>query len=160
SVTSDLSGVMASSASVDVVVKSTPPTPMITATDTLLCQGLATKLTSSVAAGDQWYKDGIAIPGVTGQGYLTDSAGAYTVTAQDNGCSSGPSASRIVALVASPAASVTSGGPRQFCTGDSVKLQANTDNTLVYQWLVDGNPIPGATTPNYAVTRSGTYTVL
>lgn len=51
------------------------------------------------------------------------------------------------------------GSDQIICTGDSVQLDTNLDNTFTYTWYENGNPIPGETNPSYTVTHAGTYTV-
>jgi len=46
---------------------------------------------SSVPGGNQWYVNGILIPGAAGPFYITDSTGVYTDIVTVNGCSSLPS---------------------------------------------------------------------
>jgi len=70
-----------------VMVNPIPPAPVITpgavmAGDTIF---------SSAPAGNQWYLDGVMIPGATGQFYVTNSIGIYTDIITINGCSSDPS---------------------------------------------------------------------
>ena len=63
------------------VVLPLPPVPTIT-------QNLNT-LTSSSPTGNQWYLNGVLIPGATGQNYTITLNGTYTVVVTDaNGCSS------------------------------------------------------------------------
>ncbi|MCX6252057.1 MAG: T9SS type A sorting domain-containing protein [Bacteroidetes bacterium] len=65
-----------------VSVNPVPPTPVIT----LVATGDA--LTSDALAGNQWYLDGILIPGATSQTYVPTQTGHYTVVVTINGCSS------------------------------------------------------------------------
>jgi hypothetical protein len=63
-----------------VVVNPLPPTPTITANDTVL--------TSSSQTGNQWYLNGNIISGATSQTYTVTQNGYYTVVVTDsNGCS-------------------------------------------------------------------------
>jgi hypothetical protein len=57
-----------------------PPTPVITL--------FSNQLTSNSSSGNQWYKDGVLIPGATGQTYNATSFGVYTVVTTVNGCAS------------------------------------------------------------------------
>jgi len=66
-----------------VTVNPIPPTPTITES--------GTTLTSSATSGNQWYLDGVAIPGATGQTYEVTESGEYYVIVTLNGCSSDPS---------------------------------------------------------------------
>jgi len=67
----------------NVVVNPIPATPVITQHgDTL---------SSSAATGNQWYLDGVEIPGATGQQHVCVYTGTYTVLVTLNGCSSAPS---------------------------------------------------------------------
>jgi hypothetical protein len=71
-----------------VAVNPIPATPVITQhIDTLI---------SSAASGNQWYFNGVAIPGATAQKHLAVYAGNYTVVVTLNGCSSAISNSLLV----------------------------------------------------------------
>ncbi len=63
-----------------VTVKPTPSTPVITQNGNVL--------TSSSATGNQWYHNGTAISGATGQTYTETANGTYTDIVTTNGCSS------------------------------------------------------------------------
>ena len=52
---------------------------------------------------------------------------------------------------------ITPGGPTTFCAGGSVTLTSSSASGN--QWLLNGNPIGGATNQTYAATASGSYTV-
>ena len=56
-------------------------------------------------------------------------------------------------------ASVTANGATTFCNGNTVTLQANTGNNLLYQWMLNGMPVSGATSYQYNAGQSGSYTV-
>jgi len=53
-------------------------------------------LVSSSSVGNQWYLDGVAIPGATGQKHIAVYIGTYEVVVTQNGCSSAPSNSILV----------------------------------------------------------------
>jgi len=57
-------------------------------------------------------------------------------------------------------ATVTPAGNTQFCPGGSVILNANTGGGFSYQWLIDSQPIPGATNSVYDASLSGNYFVI
>jgi hypothetical protein len=63
-----------------VTVNPIPATPTITSNDFVL--------TSSAPAGNQWYLEGVPIPGATGQTYTVENTGWYWVVVTLDGCSS------------------------------------------------------------------------
>ncbi len=65
-----------------------PATPVITRNGNLM--------TSSAAAGNQWYKNGVAITGATAQTYTILADGTYTDIVTLNGCSSDVSNSIVI----------------------------------------------------------------
>ncbi len=65
-----------------------PATPVITRNGNLI--------TSSAAAGNQWYKNGVAITGATAQTYTILADGTYTDIVTLNGCSSDVSNSIVI----------------------------------------------------------------
>jgi hypothetical protein len=72
-----------SSPNFNVIVNPMPATPVITQNgDTL---------TSSANTGNQWYLDGVLIPGATGKQHVAVYTGTYTVVVTVNACGSAPS---------------------------------------------------------------------
>jgi trimeric autotransporter adhesin len=71
-----------------VTVNAKPATPVITRNEDIL--------TSNAATGNQWYRDGILIPGALDQTYTVTDDGTYTVVVTLNGCSSDVSNSIVV----------------------------------------------------------------
>lgn len=73
-------GCSAISSTTSVTVNPLPPVPTVTTNGALL--------TSSSASGNQWYLNGMAIPGATAQTYTVAQNGNYTVAVTNgNGCS-------------------------------------------------------------------------
>lgn len=84
-------------------------------------------------------------------------SGTYTLTA-DNTCGSAVS-TPITVTVTRPVDTITALGATTFCNGDSVILQANTGNGLIYQWRKNGQIIINATGSTYTAKTTGNYTV-
>lgn len=83
---------------VEGVVLPGPPVPSITPQWNIL--------TSSATSGNQWYLNGVLIPGATGQVYVATQAGNYTVVVTDaNGCSATSLPSFTTSLADGPDAS-------------------------------------------------------
>lgn len=76
----DGNGCSAGSSVLVVSVNPFPSAPLITVSGFIL--------TSNYVFGNQWYLDGIFIPGATSQNYTATSNGVYTVVVTENGCSS------------------------------------------------------------------------
>src|SRR5205085_8888086 len=70
----------AASAATVVTVNPTPSTPAVNAGGpTNFCGSGSVLLTSSSASGNQWFSNGVAINGATGQTYTATATGSYTV---------------------------------------------------------------------------------
>ena len=85
----------AATATATFTVNPTPPQPTITSS----IGGGTETLTSSAAAGNQWYRDGVLVPGATNQTIVVAPAqrGSYTVVVTSvSGCASAPSVPRVV----------------------------------------------------------------
>lgn len=104
----------------------------------------------------RWFRNGILLPGATGENLLAGLSGTYTVEGTDpEGCSvlSAP----LEVTVESPAPPVVQ-GPSEGCPGGAVVLSASgTSGGGTLRWYRDGLPIPGATGDTLSVREGGTY---
>ncbi|HEX8151471.1 MAG TPA: IPT/TIG domain-containing protein, partial [Thermoanaerobaculia bacterium] len=125
---------------------------------TTFCSGGSVTLSSSSASGNQWYLNGNPIGGATAQAYAATATGAYTVVVT-NGCPSAPSSATNVTVNPAPSTpTITPNGPTTFCAGGSVTLTSSSASGN--QWLLNGNPIGGATSQAYVASGAGAYTVV
>jgi len=149
----------APSASTAVTVNSTP-TPAVTPSGpTAFCTGGSVTLTSSSAAGNQWYDGATPLSGQTNQTYIASTNGNYNVVVTANGCPSAPSASTAVTVSAMPPTpAVTSGGPTTFCAGGSVTLTSSS--ATGNQWYDGTTLLAGKTGQTFAATANGNYNVV
>lgn len=132
--------------------------PFITANKaTSFCAGGNVTFTSSIASGNQWYKDNKLITGATAKTYVADASGVYTVKVVSGGCSRTAEAIRVTvsAYPAKPVISVAGG--TVVCSGVKVTLTSSAGSGN--QWLRGGVAIEGATARTYLPTLTGTYTV-
>lgn len=144
------SGCIDTSATVDVTVI-TAPVSVISYTGSLtICAGKSIMLSAPSGAGYsyQWYKDGVAISGETNLDYAAVADGTYTlrVTA-GSGC-----------FAFSNGVTVTVVPPTYPIISESGNT-LSTSGFTAYQWYLNNNPIPGATSASYTVTQNGFYTV-
>ncbi|GAA3996366.1 hypothetical protein GCM10022408_03710 [Hymenobacter fastidiosus] len=89
--------------------------------------------------------------------------GTYTVTntvAANGACQAATAATQVI-ISAVPAAALAVSGPTTICQGSTVLLTANGGGTgATYQFLLNGQPINGATAATYAAAQSGSYSVV
>jgi len=154
-----------SSPTFNVVVNPIPATPVITQHgDTL---------TSSAITGNQWYLDGVMIPGATGNQHIAVYTGTYTVVVTLNGCSSDISNGILVLPVGMNEVSISRSmsiypNPNLGQFSIEVKTQTSEEYTIeVYNslgsllWKQEGVIISGTYTAKVDLpgSPSGIYTV-
>ena len=132
--------------------------------DTVVCDGGHTTLIATVEGGlgeasYQWYKNGFAIAGATGNEYETEAlhvneTAAYTVSVTQTGiaCTATSTQFNVAVYDAIEVALVASSEVN--CVGGTVTLTAVATNgipgdVLTYQWFRNGNPINGANGAQY-----------
>lgn len=115
--------------------------------------------TDSVAYTYAWYKDDVEIPNTDSAHFEISEAGIYNVKVSTlEGCFS--FASEIVASInAYPTSNITFNGDTIICVGESNVLYANSDLATAYQWIKDGEDIPGSINSYQYVYGAGSYQV-
>lgn len=138
-----------------------PLTVNVSSTISEICPGDSLEITSQVlgmATAFQWLLDGIPIPGATQATHPAVSSGNYQLQVTDaNGCN-----------YLSPGLSLTPGNPPNaiadqpsdtlICAGQSISLTGHGIGT--YQWLLDGQAIPGANDSVFDATSGGNYSLV
>jgi hypothetical protein len=108
-------------------------------------------LTSSAAAGNQWYRDNQSIAGATASNLVVKTAAAYTVTATVGGITSGASAPVSITVKPLPAKPVIT-----VDGSNNMVSSATTGN----QWYISNTtPINGATAQTYRPAANDLYSV-
>jgi hypothetical protein len=140
-----------SSRSITVTVLSYPDTPQVNAGGPLsFCTGSTVKLTSSPQSNYQWYKDGTAIDGASGQSFTAAVPGSYQVYTT-NTCGSKGSAPVAVTVIPIPGTPVI--------RLDTLKSELVSSNESGNQWYLDGDLINGANGQRLKPSQSGNYSV-
>ncbi|MFG4001335.1 Ig-like domain-containing protein, partial [Flavobacterium aquidurense] len=140
-----------------VTVNSLPATPTISPSSTApICFGGNIVLTSSTASGYQWYKDGVAISGATGNTYSAVASGTYTVVTSNANCSSLVSQGRTVTVNPKPTVSIT--GNLTACLTTTLSAVSDASSST-YVWYKDNLVIAGQTSSSLVVNADGDYKV-
>jgi gliding motility-associated-like protein len=138
-----------------------PLTLSITAADPDICPGDTVLLSSQVvgnAATYQWLQNGIPVPGAVAPTHPATSAGDYVLQITDaNGCAYHSDTLNLLPGNP-PLAGTDAPSDSLICAGRSISLQGHGTGT--YQWLLNGQPIPGATDSVYDATASGSYSLV
>jgi gliding motility-associated-like protein len=157
-------GCSATAAPVNLTALAAPPAPTILVKGSaFFCTDGAGVELEALAGQDglsfQWLQDGQPVAGATTRTLLVNTSGQYTVqVTAPNGCAS-VSAPAVINAVTRPDVQITASPGLAVCRPDSLVLSVPfTPNTL-YQWFVDGQPIPGGNAPAYVPVRSGSYSV-
>jgi hypothetical protein len=137
------------------------PTASITVTDTSFCAGGSTLLSANTGTGlsYQWLLNGAAITGATAATHRAVANGVYRV-AVFNGTCTDTAASRNINVRPSPSVITTLSGAPAFCANSSLTIDAVADSTYTYQWLANGNALPGQNGPSLFTDTAGNYTVV
>ena len=154
---------------VNVTINPVPATPTISGSPTTFCAGGSVNLTSSSAAGNQWFLNGNPIGGATNQIYNASASGNYTVTVTASGCTSAPSAATVVTVNPNPNATITALASAATGSTGNIASVANAGVGATYVWGITGGTItagagtnsitftagaPGTLTLNVTVTTS------
>ena len=119
-------------------------------------------LTSSYATGNQWYKDGVIIPGATGQNYTVTATGVYKVEHTNaNGCKR-MSADFTVSSLSTPPVANFNFSPSQVCVGAPLTLtDISTNSPTSWAWnFQDGTPATSnAQNPTVVFNSPGVKTI-
>ncbi len=155
-----INGCSSTSNALTVTVNPIPTASSINAgTSTTFCEGGSVTLTSSVAMGNQWYKDGMLIGGATAQTYVATTTGSYTVEVTSSGCPSELSNPIPVVVNLNPNAPVVASIVQPYClSGGGTSLGDITLTTVVgEQYNIDGSPFQ--TSGSFLSISPGTYQI-
>ncbi|MEY3385696.1 MAG: hypothetical protein RIR53_507 [Bacteroidota bacterium] len=142
------------------ITKSNPTKPLIQASRLRICPGDTVSLTTTTLNASQyeWTVNGLPVPVGGTTRIIVRAPGSYRLIIRgDDGCSAISDAVVIEALPA-PSVEIRPSTPQTICAGDSVLLTTPTVSAS-YEWLRDGQVIPGATANTYVARAEGDYQV-
>ncbi|MCZ4245130.1 hypothetical protein, partial [Pedobacter punctiformis] len=129
---------------------------------TTFCTAAGATLTSSAATANQWYKDGVMIPGATAQTYLVTAAGSYTVAISGNGSCSAPSDPIVLTESACKITATKSivGNPASVKPNDVLTYNIKISNSFgtAKTGVTASDAIPATLTNVTAISNGGTLT--
>jgi hypothetical protein len=123
-----------------------------------LCMGDSLQLSSSLTAGNQWYRNGVPIVGDSGGSIEVSLAGSYTVQAGLSGCVSMSPPVVVTTGSAPDTPTITVEGANSLCLQHSILLLSSSDSNN--SWFLNGGAIDSANGVGYTVTQPGAYTVV
>ncbi len=130
-----------------------------TATKTTLCPGESATLLSTTNPdwNYQWQRDGVNLPDATNSTLVVREQGEYTVRVSlKNACTKVGSAQSLT--INSLNTNPTLTGTGQLCATDgSARLRVSTLPDVGYQWLRDGQLVPGQVNDSLLTTQPGVY---
>lgn len=143
-----------------ITINALNPSTISALSDTTFCSGGSVTLNATTVPGATytWFKDAVST-GITGNSFVANASGVYTVRASTAACSGIMSNTKTVTVQPLPPVTVTPLSATTFCDGLSVVLQGPTGSGLSYQWQRGGVDIFGATSSSYTATTSGNYRV-
>jgi hypothetical protein len=132
------------------------------AADTIsLCDGMLLEDTNNNDVSDyyQWYQNGNMLIGENLNYYQPSHSGIYALSVK-NYCGNDSAFSLLDSLYANPLVpNITPVHGGLICTGDSILLTFQADNSNFYQWFFEDNLIPFVNDSQYYATAPGNYSV-
>lgn len=145
---------------VSINIVAAPPSTITASGPLTICPNVGVVLSGPVnsSLSYQWYLNGTAITGATGQTYTAIAAGQYSLRTQvtSASCSTFSAPVTVIASPLPPTAFTASNGGN-ICAGSTVTLTGPVDLGYTYQWLLNGAPVAGATGQTYTTAVAGSY---
>ena len=138
----------------------TPEVSILSAAEVELCENQSTTIVSSSDdnVSYQWFQDGMLLSGEVSSELTVSEHGSYTVeVTNDQNCTA----------ISSPVLVMGIDYPIFFlptdlllCNGEGFLIDLGLSSDFSYQWLKNGEPIPGANTSAFEFTEEGVYNLV
>ncbi len=138
------------------------PTVSISSNSTTICAGSSEIITATPLSGAQyqWFLNGNPLGGqVSSNIFSANQVGSYSVVITNSGGCQGASNEIEFTAAPLPTAQISS-NTSNICSGQTALLSAELVAGASYQWLLNGNPISGATSATYSANAAGSYQVV
>lgn len=142
------------------VLKPSPAKPIIFSARQEICPGDTLTIATNTAGATkyEWTVNGVGVPVGGTTSVLVRAPGTYRLKIfADGGCFA-ESDPLVISALPAPTVIVSPVGTQTICVGDTLTISSVTDGAS-YQWLLNGNPIPGATGRTFKATSIGDYQV-
>jgi hypothetical protein len=145
----------------DLVVNPLPTVTFSPSGSPEICIGQTQAITGNSGSAYQWYREGVLLPGETNQTLNTGTAGLYNLLLTDaNTCTDSAATGVTLIVHPLPVVTVNPAGVDTLCAGDSLALNAAAAGDTAYQWILNGNPVPGGTSNPFFGNMTGIYNVI
>ncbi len=146
-----------------VVITVNPLPAANTGSNKPICTGTSTNIGAALVVGNtySWTSNPGSFTSTASNPTVTPTiTTTYTLTETITATGCQKTNSVVITVNQPPNATATTADVTEFCNGGSALLTANTGTGLSYQWKLNGNDIPGATTSKYSATIAGSFTVV
>ena len=161
-IVTDANSCTAASTPQNVTINPLPNATITPASATTFCQGGNVVLNGMTSPGFtyQWQLNSINILGGISASHTATSSGDYTLIVTDSNSCTAASIAQTVTVNPLPTTTITPASATTFCQGGSVVLNSSPTPGSTYQWQLNSNNIPGATSASHTATISGDYTLM
>jgi hypothetical protein len=149
-------GCVAIATAVTLTVNPLPTVSINPSVSQTICDGGQVSFQATPASGlsYQWRDSGNPLSGAVSSSFNAMASGSYSLLATDNNGCSATTAAVAVTVNSLPVASFTTD-----TVNNALHLSVSGDTNHARQWLLNGNPIPGATNAAYVPMSSGDYSL-
>ncbi len=143
--------------SIAVALSAAPTVILNPAPNDSICTGDSVLVTlSGSGISQQWYRNGIALPGATATTIFAKQSGYYNaIKLGSNGCSDSAAVSLRVYLRPLPTVTFTTSIPTPICQGNLITITGSPG--AAHQWFRNGATLSGATLNTYTTGLAGRY---